>query len=58
MPDNFWLSDAQWAVIAPHLPMVHTGPVRQDDHRIISGILHRLREGYPPAPSGLVRSIS
>jgi transposase len=25
--------------------MVHTGPVRQDDRRIISGILHRLREG-------------
>ena len=45
MPDNFWLSDAQWAAIAPHLPMVHTGPVRQDDRRIISGILHRLREG-------------
>ena len=31
--------------IAPLLPMVHTGPVRQDDRRIISGILHRLREG-------------
>src|SRR5205085_873969 len=45
MPDNFWLSDAQWAAIAPHLPLVHTGPVRQDDRRIISGILHRLREG-------------
>jgi transposase len=45
MPDNFWLSDTQWAVVAPHLPMVHTGPVRQDDRRIISGILHRLREG-------------
>ena len=25
--------------------MVHTGPVRQDDRRIISGIVHRLREG-------------
>jgi transposase len=45
MSDNFWLSDAQWAAIAPLLPMVHTGPVRQDDRRIISGILHRLREG-------------
>jgi transposase len=45
MPDNFWLSDAQWAALAPHLPLVHTGPVRQDDRRIISGILHRLREG-------------
>src|SRR5437588_8903829 len=45
MSDNFSLSDAQWAAIAPLLPMVHTGPVRQDDRRIISGILHRLREG-------------
>jgi transposase len=45
MPDNFWLSDGQWAAIAPRLPMVHTGPVRQDDRRIISGIVHRLREG-------------
>ena len=45
MADNFWLNDTQWAAIAPHLPMVHTGPVRQDDRRIISGIIHRLREG-------------
>src|SRR5271168_734810 len=45
MPDNFWLSDGQWVAIAAHLPMVHTGPVRQDDRRIISGIVHRLREG-------------
>ena len=43
--DNFWLSEAQWAVIAPLLPMVHPGPERQDDRRIISGIVHRLREG-------------
>ena len=45
MPDNFWLSDGQWTAIAPHLPMVHTGPVRQNDRRIVSGIVHRLREG-------------
>ncbi len=45
MADNFWLNDAQWAVIEPHLPMVHTGPERKDDRRVISGILHRLREG-------------
>jgi transposase len=43
--DNFWLSDAQWAAIAAHLPMIHTGPQRQDDRRVISGIIHRLREG-------------
>lgn len=45
MADNFWLSDGQWAAIKPHLPTVHTGPERKDDRRIISGILHRLREG-------------
>ena len=45
MADNFWLSDEQWAAIEPHLPMVHTGPERKDDRRVISGIIHRLREG-------------
>lgn len=45
MADNFWLSDAQWAAIEPHLPMIHTGPVRKDDRCIISGIIHRFREG-------------
>jgi transposase len=41
----FWLNDEQWAAIEPHLPMVHTGPRRVDDRRVISGIIHRLREG-------------
>ena len=41
----FWLNDEQWAVIEPLLSQVHTGPERVDDRRIISGILHRLREG-------------
>ena len=45
MADNFWLSDTQWAAIEPHLPMVHTGPVRKDDRRVLSGIVHRFREG-------------
>ena len=45
MADNFWLNDEQWSALAPHLPMVHTGPERQDDRRVISGIIHRLREG-------------
>ena len=45
MSRYFWLSDEQWAVIEPLLPKVHTGPERVDDRRIISGILHRLREG-------------
>jgi transposase len=45
MADNFWLNDVQWAVIEPHLPSLHTGPERKDDRRVISGIIHRLREG-------------
>ncbi len=45
MSRQFWLNDEQWAVIEPLLPQVHTGPERADDRRIISGILHRLREG-------------
>jgi transposase len=43
--DNFWLNDEQWAAIEPHLPMVHTGPERTNDRRVISGIIHRLCEG-------------
>ena len=45
MADNFWLNGEPGAVMAPHLPMVHTGPERQDDRPIISGIIPRLREG-------------
>lgn len=45
MADNFWLNDEQWAAIEPHLPMVHSGPERKDDRRILSGIIHRFREG-------------
>jgi transposase len=43
--DNFWLSDEQWAAIEPHFPMVHTGPERKHDRRVLSGIIHRFREG-------------
>lgn len=42
----FWLSDAQWAVIEPHLP--HFGsPPRADDRRVLSGIIHVLKTGMP-----------
>ena len=41
----FWLNDWQWARIEPLLPKVHTGPVRVDDRRIISGIIHVLKVG-------------
>jgi transposase len=40
----FWLNDRQWAVIEPLLPRLGGKP-RVDDRRVISGILHRYREG-------------
>ncbi len=41
----FWLNDRQWSRIEPHLPTNLTGPERDDDRRIISGIIHMLRSG-------------
>jgi transposase len=43
MAERFWLSDAQWAAIEPLLPRL--GKPRVDDRRVISGILHRYRDG-------------
>jgi transposase len=45
MADHFWLSEGQWAAIEPHIPKVYKGKRRVDDRRVISGIVHRLREG-------------
>ena len=42
--ERFWLSDTQWAAIEPLLPRFGGKP-RVDDRRVISGILHRFREG-------------
>lgn len=41
----FWLSEAQWARIEPHLPTDVRGVARVDDRRVISGIIHVLRSG-------------
>ena len=41
----FWLSDEQWARIEPHLPTDVRGVERQDDRRVISGIVHVLKSG-------------
>jgi len=41
----FWLNDKQWAQIEPHLPTNQTGPAREDDRRIISGIVHMFQCG-------------
>jgi transposase len=44
-PNLFWLTDAQWAKIEPHLPTDVRGKERVDDRRVISGILHVLKSG-------------
>ena len=41
----FWLTDAQWARIEPHLPTDVRGKARVDDRRVISGIIHVLKSG-------------
>jgi len=44
MAELFWLNEVKWAAIGPLLPHLGGKP-RVDDRRIISGILHRFREG-------------
>ena len=44
MAELFWLDDKQWSAIEPLLPHLGGKP-RVDDRRVISGILHRFREG-------------
>src|SRR5687768_15672601 len=43
--DGFWLTDAQFARIEPHLPTDTRGKPRVDDRRVISGIVHVLKSG-------------
>src|SRR5580693_1221718 len=45
MAKEFWLDDRQWAAIEPLLPKNQSGAHRQDDRRIISGIIHVLKAG-------------
>jgi transposase len=45
MAGEFWLDDRQWAVIEALLPKNQPGAHRQDDRRIISGIIHVLKVG-------------
>lgn len=44
-PGLYWLSDEQWSLIEPHLPTGLTGPEREDDRRVLSGIVHMLQCG-------------
>ena len=44
MSDLFWLTPAQLNRIEPHFPLSHGIP-RVDDLRVISGIIHVIRNG-------------
>ena len=44
MSDQFWLSREQLSRIDPYFPMSHGVP-RVDDRRVISGIIHVIRNG-------------
>ena len=43
--DQFWLTDEQFAKIAPPLLSDTRGKLRVDDRRVISGIVHVLKSG-------------
>ena len=45
MAGEFWLSDRQWSAVAPLLPTNQPGARRVNDRRVISGIVHMLRNG-------------
>jgi len=45
MSDIFWFNDAQWAKIAPLLPVFKGAAPRVDDRRVLSGIVHVLISG-------------
>ena len=45
MTEYFWFSDVQWSRIAPLLPRNTRGKARVDDRRVLSGIVHALRNG-------------
>ena len=42
---HFWLSDSQFARIQPFMPNKPRGVPRVDDRRVISGIIHVIRNG-------------
>jgi transposase len=43
--DSFWISDDQFARLAPLLPADTRGKPRVDDRRVINGIVHVLKSG-------------
>ncbi|MGY4799872.1 transposase [Teichococcus aerofrigidensis] len=61
MADLFWLTKAQIRRIAPYFPLSHGVP-RVDDQRVVSGILHVIRNGLrwrdaPCIPSSRSRKL-
>lgn len=44
---RFDLTDLEWGLIAPHLPLQGRGPQRKDDRLILNGIFYILRTGAP-----------
>ncbi len=44
MSDLFWLPDRQFALMRPYFPLAHGIP-RSDDRKVISGIIHVIRNG-------------
>jgi transposase len=45
MANEFWLSERQWAVLEPLIPMNRRGVKPKRNREIISGIMHILRVG-------------
>ena len=44
---RFDLSDEEWAIIEPLLPVKTRGPARVDDRQVLNGIFYILRTGAP-----------
>lgn len=44
MSDQYWLSQSQLECIEPYFPLSHGVP-RVDDRRVVSGIIHVIRNG-------------
>ena len=45
MSQMFWFTDDQWNKIEPLLPAKPRGVARVDDRRVLSGIIHVLKNG-------------
>ena len=44
---RFDLSDKEWAIISPLLPVDGRGPTRRDDRTVLNGIFYILRTSAP-----------